>query len=185
MRMMDGMYGKDDPTEFMRGEFGSDFGMFGFYVQHNITIGLNIAGAGLLAMIGAIFALGFQGLIIGAMEGYVHYAGNPERFYAFVAGHSAFELTGIIICGVAGMLLGQAVLKPGRHTRGAALAVAGKRALPLIYGGALLVFFAAFIEGFWSAGPAAPQTKYAVGIANALALTLYLTLCGRKGAREA
>ena len=126
-----------------------------------------------------------KGLIIGAMEGYVHYAGNPERFYAFVAGHSALELTGIIICGVAGMLLGQAVLKPGRHTRGAALAVAGKRALPLIYGGALLVFFAAFIEGFWSAGPASPQTKYAVGIANALALTLYLTLCGRKGAREA
>ena len=41
MKMMDGMYGKDDPSTFTRGAFGSDFGMFGFYVQHNITIGLN------------------------------------------------------------------------------------------------------------------------------------------------
>jgi len=185
LRMMDGMYGKDDPAEFMRGEFGSDFGMFCFYIWNNVSIGLRIAGAGLLAMVGALFALGYQGVVIGAMEGYVHYAGNTERFYAFVAGHSAFELTGIIICGVAGMRLGQAVLKPGPHTRGAALAIAGRKALPLIYGGALLVFFAAFIEGFWSAGPASPQTKYAVGILNACALAFYLTTCGRKGEREA
>jgi len=184
-RMMDGMYGKDDPTEFMRGEFGSDFGMFGFYVMNNISIGLRIAGAGLLAMVGAMFQLGYQGAVIGAMEGYVHYAGNTERFYAFVAGHAAFELVGIVICGMAGMRLGQAVLKPGRLSRGAALAFAGRRALPLIYGGVLLIFFAAFIEGFWSAGPADPQVKYAVGILNALILTLYLTLCGRKGGDEA
>lgn len=184
-RMMDGMYGKDDPVEFMRDEFGSDFGMFGFYVMNNITIGLRIAGAGLLAMVGAMFQLGYQGIVIGAMEGYVHYAGNPERFYAFVAGHSSLELVGIVICGMAGMRLGQAVLKPGRLTRGAALAAAGKRSLPLIYGGALLIFFAAFIEGFWSAGPASPQTKYAVGLFNALGLTLYLSLCGGKDDHEA
>jgi uncharacterized membrane protein SpoIIM required for sporulation len=185
LRMMDGMYGKDDPVEFMRGEFGSDFGMFAFYIWNNVTIGLNIAGAGLLAMVGALLALGFQGIIIGAMQGYVHYAGNTERFYAFVAGHAAFELVGIIICGVAGMRLGQAVLKPGPHTRGAALAIAGRKALPLIYGGALLIFLAAFIEGLWSAGPASPQTKYAVGICNAFALTFYLVTCGRRGEREA
>lgn len=178
---MDYMYGKDDPTEFMRSEFGSDFGMFGFYVYNNISIGLRIAGMGLLAMVGSMFALGYQGVVLGASEGYVHYAGNTERFYAFVAGHSALELIGIVICGMAGMRLGQAILKPGRETRGAALATAGRRALPLIYGGALLIFFAAFVEGFWSAGPASTEVKYAVGIANAIALAAYLLLCGRNG----
>lgn len=180
MRMMDGMYGKDDPSTFTRGAFGSDFFMFGFYVQHNITIGLNTAAAGLLAMVGALFAIGYQGLMIGAMEGYVHYAGNTERFYAFVAGHSAFELTGLVILGVAGMKLGQAVLKPGFLTRGAALAAAGRHALPLVYGGALLVFFAAFIEAFWSASPVPPALKYTVGIFNAVGLTLYFMLCGQR-----
>lgn len=185
LKMMDEMYGKDDPSTFTRGAFGSDFMMFGFYVQHNITIGLNTAGAGLLAMVGALFAIAYQGVVIGAMEGYVHYAGNTERFYAFVAGHSAFELTGIIILGVAGMKLGQAVLKPGFLTRGAALARAGRRALPLIYGGALLVFFAAFIEAFWSASAVEPQIKYVVGIFNASVLITYFLFCGRKGEEPA
>ncbi|HWB04807.1 MAG TPA: stage II sporulation protein M [Verrucomicrobiales bacterium] len=180
-KMMDWMYGKEDAKELLRKEFGSDFGMFGFYVMNNITIGLRMVGSGLFAMVGSMVALGYQGVFIGAMEGYVHYAGNTERFYAFVAGHSAFELVGIVICGVAGMRLGQAVLKPGRLTRGAALAVAGKRALPLVYGGALLIFFAAFIEGFWSAGPAPNGVKYAVGIGNAAALAAYFLFCGRAG----
>jgi uncharacterized membrane protein SpoIIM required for sporulation len=184
-KMMDGMYGQDDPAEFMRGEFGSDFGMFGFYIMNNISIGLKCAGMGILAMVGSMFQLGYQGVVLGAMTGYVHYAGNIERFYTFVAGHAAFELVGIVICGVAGMILGQAVLKPGPYGRGAALSVAGKRALPLLYGGVLLIFFAAFIEGFWSAGPASPQVKHMVGIGNALLLGAYFLFSGRKGGHEA
>ena len=183
MKMMNSMYGKEETSSITRDGFGYDFAMFGFYIQHNITIGLNTVGAGLLGMVGSLFAVAYQGILIGAMEGYVHYAGNTERFYAFVAGHSAFELTGLVVCGVAGMKLGQAVLKPGMLTRGAALAVAGRKALPLIYGGALLVFFAAFIEGFWSASPVPPAGKYAMGIFNAVALTAYFLFCGRKGGR--
>jgi uncharacterized membrane protein SpoIIM required for sporulation len=82
------------------------------------------------------------------------------------------------------MRLGQAVLKPGPLSRGAALATAGKKALPLLYGGALLIFFAAFIEGFWSASPAPAMLKYAVGIGNATGLALYFMFCGRKGEEE-
>ncbi len=185
MRMLDGMYGEHDATDFMRDEFGSDFGMFGHYVMNNTSIGLRMAGAGLLAMVGSLVAIGYQGVVLGAMFGYVHYAGNPAALYTFAASHGPFELTGLIICGMAGMKLGQAVLKPGQLSRGAALAEAGRRSLPLIYGGALLIIFAAFIEGFWSAGPASPSTKIAVGVAIAILLALYLCLCGGKEEREA
>lgn len=185
LQNLDSWYGKEGGLEGMRGHFGSDFAMFGHYVENNIGIGLNTAGAGLLAMVGALLVLASNGIAIGATEGYIHYAGDLEKFYSFVAGHSAFELTGIVICGVAGMRLGQAVLKPGTLTRGAALAEAGRRALPLIYGGALLIFFAAFIEGFWSAGPAPVHLKYAVGIFNILLTAVYLLFCGRKGEYEA
>ncbi len=184
MKMMDYMYGKEQSSSLLRSEFGSDFQMFGFYVWNNISIGLRMVAAGLFAMVGSMVALGYQGVVLGASLGYIHYAGNTERFYNFVAGHSAFELTGIVICGVAGMRLGLAVLKPGTLTRGAALALAGKRALPLIYGGALLIFFAAFFEGFWSAGPADPWTKHLVGIFNILLVIVYFLFCGRKGERE-
>ena len=49
--MMDGMYGEHDATDFMRDEFGSDFGMFGHYVMNNTSIGLRMAGAGLLVSV--------------------------------------------------------------------------------------------------------------------------------------
>ena len=185
MRQMDSMYGREMSVDLVREEFGSDFGMFGFYIFNNISIGLKCVGMGVLAMVGSMFQLGYQGVVLGAMEGYVHYAGNMERFYAFVAGHSAFELGGIVICGVAGMILGQAILKPGPYTRGAALSVAGKRALPLIYGGVLLILMAAFVEGFWSASPVPAQVKYTVGSVNVILLTLYLLLSGKKGGHEA
>ncbi|MFN5961618.1 MAG: stage II sporulation protein M [Verrucomicrobiota bacterium] len=180
MEMMDGMYGRGEETrEFLRETFGSDFAMFGHYIWNNVTIALRMAGSGVLAMVGALFMLAYQGVVIGAMQGYVHYAGDTEKFYAFVSGHAAFELGGIVICGTAGLILGRAVLKPGTLSRPAALAAAGQRALPLIYGGSFLVFFAAFIEGFWSASPAPPTTKYINGIANWCHLAAYLAFAGR------
>ena len=103
LRQLDSSFGKTGGLEGLRGQFGSDFAMFGHYVQNNISIGLNTAGAGLLAMVGALFVTAYNGIVIGASEGYIHYAGDMEKFYSFVAGHSSFELTGIVICGVAGM----------------------------------------------------------------------------------
>ncbi len=186
MEMMDGMYGRSEDTrEFLRETFGSDFAMFGHYIWNNVSIALRMAGSGVLAMVGALFMLAYQGVVIGAMQGYVHYAGDTGKFYSFVSGHAAFELGGIVICGTAGLILGRAVLKPGPLSRPAALAAAGQRALPLIYGGSLLVFFAAFIEGFWSASPAPPAIKYSVGIANWCFLAAYLAMAGRTKAPSA
>ena len=183
MRMMDGMYGSDTAEEFIDNEFGSRFAMFGFYIQNNVSIGLRTVGAGLLFAAGAAAMTFHQGLMIGAMEGYVHYSGNVERFYTFVAGHSAFELGGLIICGAAGMRLGLSLIRPGRMSRAWALTAGGRQALPLIWGGALLIFLAAFVEAFWSAHPAPPVVKYAVGIGNVVLLVGYLIFSGRDGGR--
>ena len=60
-----------------------------------------------------IFFLVFNGIHIGAAAGYANYACNPESFWTFVAGHSSFELLGMVVAGVAGMRLGLGVLKPG------------------------------------------------------------------------
>ena len=186
MRQLDGMYGQDSPLEFLREEFGSDFMMFGFYIYNNVSIGLRMIAAGALAAVGAAFITAYQGVVIGAMAGYVHYAGNLERFYTFVAGHSSFELTGLILCGVAGMRLGLAFLKPGALSRGEAMREAAREALPLIYGGPLLVFLAAFIEGFWSASDyAPPPVKIAAGLGLWVLLLLYFLLAGRGREHEA
>ena len=184
MEDLDGMYGGDSPSDHLRGAFGSDFAMFAFYVQHNIGIGLRTIAGGVLATLGALGSTAQQGVLLGAAFGYVHHAGHTERFYTFVAGHSAFELMGLVICGVAGTRLGLAVLRPGPWARGESLRRAAQEALPLIYGGPLLVLLAAFVEGFWSASAAPPEVKWLVGLLLWLLLAAWLGLAGRGQADE-
>ena len=43
--------------------------------------------------------------------------GLSTTFYSFVATHSAFELTAIVLSGAAGLRIGHALLAPGRQTR--------------------------------------------------------------------
>jgi uncharacterized membrane protein SpoIIM required for sporulation len=180
------MYGGDsgNQVEHLRSEYGSNFMMFGHYISNNVAIDFRIFGGGILAGLGTMFFLIFNGLAIGASAGYVQLAGNPESFWTFVAGHSSFELLGMIVAGMAGMRLGLGVLRPGRLTRGQALAGAAKRALPLLYGATAMTVLAAFVEGFWSAQPLPANLKYIVGAVFWLAWSVYFLRTG-KGYNEA
>lgn len=181
MISMERMYGKDtSPHDYMREEFGSNFAMFAFYIWNNVGIDLRTFAGGLAGGLGSIFFLVFNGLMIGASAGYVHHACNPETFYAFVSGHSAPELMGIVISGMAGLRLGLSLVNPGPYDRKTALVLGGRQALVLIAGAALMTAFAAVIEGFWSANPTPPMVRYVFG-GFIWVLTLgYLFLVGRE-----
>jgi uncharacterized membrane protein SpoIIM required for sporulation len=134
--------------------------------------------------LGTLFFLVFNGLYIGAAAGYVNHAGNPDAFWSFVSGHSSFELLGMVIAGMAGMRLGMAILKPGRLPRVRAVAAAGRAALPLIYGAALLTLLAAVVEGFWSGRLIDSQIKYAVGAVGWALHIAYFLFAGRSAGHE-
>ncbi|MBB5039452.1 stage II sporulation protein M [Prosthecobacter dejongeii] len=181
MIQMEMMYGKGtSPHDYMREEFGSNFGMFAFYIWNNVGIDLRTFAGGLLGGVGSIIIMLFNGAHLGAAVGYVHHACNPETFYAFVAGHSAPELMGVVISGMAGMRLGLSLVKPGPYDRKTALVLGGRRALILIAGAALMTAFAAVIEGFWSANPFPPFVRYAVGMLLWVVTLGYLFLSGRE-----
>jgi len=181
MASMDLMYGAGEEQQIahLRSEYGSNFMMFCFYIYNNVAIDFRIFAGGMAAGVGTLFFLLFNGVSIGAAAGYVNSTGNPESFWTFVAGHSSFELLGMIVAGMAGMRLGLAILKPGRLPRVKALAAATKHALPLIYGAAFLTTLAAVIEGFWSAQLIPPNVKYTVGIVFWLLHAAYFLLAGR------
>lgn len=164
MLQMELMYGQGtSPLEYMREEFGSNFAMFAFYIWNNVSIGLRTFAGGLLGGVGSIVILLFNGAHIGAATGYIHHACNPVTFYSFVSGHSAPELLGIVLSGVAGMRLGLSLVMPGPYDRRTALVLGGRRALVLLTGACLMIAFAAIIEGFWSAQPLPPWIKYSFG----------------------
>jgi uncharacterized membrane protein SpoIIM required for sporulation len=184
MSMMDSMHGAGSaPTKHFAkeyGDFGVHFTMFGYYVQHNIGIGLKMFGMGILFTIGSIYELVWEGLKLGAMFGYLHYTGHAQNIWRFAIGHSSFEITGLIVCGTAGIRLGLGVLFPGRLPRSQAIAAAGRRALPILLGGAGMVFLAAIVEGFWSSqGWLSDPVRYTFGLGFWVFWLLYFLLAGR------
>ena len=182
MIQLEGMYGEHtSPHDYMREEFGSNFMMFAFYIYNNVGIDLRTFAGGLLAGVGTIFVVVFNGAFIGAAAGYIHHACNPQTFYSFVAGHSAPELLGVVVAGMAGMRLGLSILHPGQHDRRTALVLGGRKALVLLLGAVAMTSVAAVIEGFWSATPMEPWIKYSFGGVMWTITICYLAFSGREG----
>lgn len=155
--------------------------MWGYYIMNNIGLDFQCFAGGIAFGVGAVFFLLYNGLYIGAVAGHLTQVGYIQTFWSFVAGHSAFELTGAVLSGAAGLKLGQALISPGLRTRRAALKENATVAVQLLLGAATLTFLAAFIEAFWSAERDFPvHLKYGVGIALWGVTLSYLVFVGRE-----
>lgn len=169
----------DHPGRSAERQSDTDFKMFGFYIFNNIRIGFRTFALGILLGIGTLFILSFNGLVIGGVAGHLTRLGYIDTFWPFVSGHGAFELTAIVICGGAGLLMGRAVIAPGPQGRLATLKANALEALQLVMGAALMLLVAAFIEAFWSSSPSAPEIKYGAAALLWLGVILYLAYMGR------
>ena len=179
----DGMYG-DDSASFGRvRDADTDWQMFGYYVRNNISVAFQCFATGLLAGLGTLFFLGYNGALIGAVAGYLTARGLGHNFWPFVATHSAFELTAIVIAGAAGLRLGHALLSPGRLSRGHALRRAAADSAVLVGGATFMLLVAAVVEAFWSSARWLPlELKYSVAAVCWCAVGLYLWRSGRPSA---
>jgi uncharacterized membrane protein SpoIIM required for sporulation len=154
--------------------------MFGYYIRNNISVAFQCFAGGLFAGLGSLFYLGYNGAFSGALAGYITERGLSSTFYAFVATHSAFELTAIVLSGAAGLRVGHALLAPGRLTRRQSLVVATRDTAVIVYGVVALLIIAAAVEAFWSSASWLPHTvKYGVAAACWLAVLGYLSFQGR------
>lgn len=163
---------------------GLDSAMAGFYIRNNVGIAFQCFATGIFFGVGAAFALLFNGVIIGAIAGFICAAGYSENFLSFVCGHGSFELTAIVLCGATGIRIGMLLVNPGPYRRLDAFRVHGKGMLKVVLGSAAMLTVAAFIEGFWSPSSAPPIVKYIVAAILWALVILWLSLAGRRrGAR--
>lgn len=161
-------------------EAGDDVMMWGYYLANNVQIDFQCFAAGIVFGLGSVFFLVYNGLVIGAVAGHLTQLGYIDTFWGFVAGHSAPELTGVVLSGAAGLKLGLALAAPGRLGRAEALKRAALPAVQLLYGAAVLTFAAAFVEAFWSPLRGIPiGVKYAAGFAAWVLLLAYFGFAGR------
>jgi len=161
-------------------EADTDLLMFGYYIKHNIGIGFRTFAGGIFFGFGSIFFILFNGITFGAVAGHLTQLGFTQTFFPFVIGHGAFELTAIIFSGAAGLKLGYSIICPGQYRRVTALKLAAKDAIKMMYGVALMLVIAAFIEAFWSSSTSVPmEIKYGVGATCWLFVIVYFVFSGR------
>jgi uncharacterized membrane protein SpoIIM required for sporulation len=157
----------------------SDAMMAGYYIQHNASIGLQCFGSGVIPLIGPLFVMITQGLMLGAMFGHITMLPQAGNFYTFVTSHAPFELTAIVFAGAAGLRMGWGLVEPGTSSRLASLRRSAARALPIVGASVVLFVLAAFLEGFVSASPLPYPLKALIAILSSLAIAAYILLPGR------
>lgn len=178
VRSYGGMYG--DEAMAIGREAGTDWQMFGYYIMNNISVAFQCFASGLFLGVGSLFYLAYNGLLGGAVAGYLTARGHGEAFYSFVVTHAAFELTAIVIAGAAGLRIGHALLAPGRQSRLQALQRAARETSVLLYGVVVMLLIAAALEAFWSSARwVAPAVKYGAGAACWVLVLGYLGFQGR------
>jgi len=145
---------------------GSESGMMtGFYASHNPTVALvtGAIGAGTFG-IGSVLFLFQNGATLGALAHEVAPVGKLGYLLSSIFPHGVPELSGAIVAGSSGLLLGYALINPGRRRRADALKAVGKDAIVLLGTSVVLMFMAAPIEAFFSFQPSVPQwVKVVVG----------------------
>ena len=144
------MYDPANPAIGRLRDAGTNWMMFGFYIANNIGIAFQCYVSGILFGLGSLYYLAFNGAFGGAVAGYVTSIGFAGTFFPFIATHSAFELTAVVLSGAAGLRIGRSVLLPGRLTRVASLQLAARETSVIVFGSAVMLVIAAAVEAFWS-----------------------------------
>lgn len=158
---------------------GESVQMVSFYIQHNISIAFQVFAAGAFAGVGTLVMLAYQGVSLGTVFGLLLADDKGANLLLFTCGHSAWELTAIVVAGTAGLRLGWAWVAPGVQTRMGSVRRSRHEIAELVLGAAWLLFVAALIEGLWSASSAPPWLKIVFAIAQVGLVVSYLSAAGR------
>ena len=145
-----------------------------FVMTNNIRVAFLAFAGGILFMVGTVYILVFNGVLIGAVAGLCHVYGAALPLWSFVSPHGYIELTTIFIAGGAGLKMGYSLIAPTPFTRKRALTDAAKAAIRLIGGCVVLLIIAGLIEGFISPSSLPPLVKIGFGAITGVCLFAYL-----------
>ncbi len=151
----------------------------------------NNAGIGILA-----FALGFavvptilllfvNGLILGAFAALYDSRGLSVHLWGWLLPHGVTELLAVVLCGAAGLAIGQAWIFPGEKLRMDNLRERGRSAALVVLGAVILFFIAGLIEGIFRQTVTSIEVRYLLATSTALFWLWYFGLCGRGRERAA
>jgi uncharacterized membrane protein SpoIIM required for sporulation len=144
-------------------------------MTNNISVGFTAFAGGILAGLGTLYLLFFNGMSIGVVGIACAQAHMSLQLWSFVAAHGSLELPSIFIAGGAGLRLAAGLLFPGIYSRRDALKKGAVESIRLLAGTVPLLIIAGTLEGFLSPTAAPVAVKFLTGGVLLLALSLWLT----------
>jgi len=106
-----------------------------------------------------------------------------DVFFQFILPHGLLELTALFVAAAAGLHIFWAWVAPGRRTRSAALAAAGRSLVTVAVGLVFVLALSGIVEGFVTPREWPWQIKIAIGAAALGVFLFYMLGVGRRAAR--
>lgn len=131
--------------------------MFIKIAMNNLMVDIRTFFSGLVFGIGSILILIYNGMMLSAFQ---YYFIERNLFYeSFLAVwlHGTLEISAMVICGAAGIVLGKGLVFPGTFSRTQAFFSSAQRATKIFFSVLPITFFAAIIESFLTRYTKAPD----------------------------
>ena len=182
--------GPEAPTSELEGglyedlDFGQALATFATSLfTHNAKIGIVAFALGFAVGMPVFFLMFINGLILGAFAALYHGRGLSVDLWGWLLPHGVTELSAVVLCGGAGLILAQAIVFPGRSTRLRNLADRGREAGIVVLGAVLMFFIAGLIEGFFRQMVQDVSVRYGLATLTALCWLGYFGFVGRRRER--
>lgn len=167
------LYDQEHPADAL-----GAFAMFLF--THNAKVGMMCAAFGFAAGAPVVLLLFSNGLLLGAFAALYQQRSLGLEFWAWILPHGITELLAVVLCGAAGLSVGEALLFPGRHTRLHNLGLRGRDAGVVVLGAVVMLLGAGLIEGVFRQTVHSVEIRLLVAALTALGWTAYFTRAGRR-----
>lgn len=136
----------NDPMKVYKEQ--NEVDMFLGITLNNLRVSFLTFVSGILAGIGTIGVLIYNGIMVGAFQYFFIEKGVFLESFLTVWIHGTIEISAIIIAGAAGLVLGKGLVFPGTYSRLQAFQISARRGLKILMGVVPLIVLAGFFEGF-------------------------------------
>lgn len=151
------------------GPLGMSFGI----TANNLFVALKTAIMGVVASIGTVFIMLYNGIMVGAFQYFFVEQGVFLESFLTIWIHGTLEISAIIIAGAAGMVAGSGLLFPGSFRRVQAFQISMRRGLKIFIGIVPIIVLAGFFESFLTRFTETPDVIRGAFILSSLFFVLW------------
>jgi uncharacterized membrane protein SpoIIM required for sporulation len=148
--------------------------MFLAITLNNIRVGMICFVFGIFTSLAVGYVIFNNGIMVGAFFTMFYQEGVSWESWRVIMLHGTIELSIIVVCGAAGIIMGNGLLFPKTHTRMHSFITAAKAGLKIIISTVPLFIAAGFIEGFITRYAFMPASiNYAIVFVSAALIVWY------------